>query len=90
MIRPRKRKYVGTWVDSMTPRIMTFKGDYDPQTKTMTRMSDGRDPTTGQTIKFKTITQYTDDDTRLFEMYLIIPDGQLWKMMEIGYKRAAK
>jgi hypothetical protein len=29
---PAEKKYLGTWVDSMTPRIMTFKGDYDPQT----------------------------------------------------------
>ncbi len=87
---PAEKKYVGTWVDSMTPRIMTFKGDYDPQTKTMTRISDGRDPITGQTIKFKTITRYMDDDTRLFEMYLIIPNGQLWKMMEVEYQRADK
>jgi hypothetical protein len=87
---PAEKKYVGTWVDSMTPQIMTFKGDYDPQTKTMTRMSDRRNPATGATIKFKTITRYVDDDTRLFEMYLILPDGQPWKTMEIEYKRAAK
>ncbi len=87
---PAEKKYVGTWVDSMTPRLMTFKGDYDPETKTMTRLSEGRDPTTGQTLKFKTITQYTDDDSRLFEMYLVLPNEQLWKMMEIEYQRAAK
>ena len=87
---PVEEKYVGTTVDSMTPHIMTTKGDYDPDTKTMTTTAEGRDPATGKTTHFKMTTQYPDDDTRLFEMNIVDADGKLWKMMEIKYTRAAE
>ena len=87
---PTEKKYVGTTVDSMTPHIMTTKGDYDPDTKTMTTTAEGRDPITGKPVHFKMTTQFPDDNTRLFEMNVVGDDGKLWKMMEIKYTRAAE
>jgi hypothetical protein len=87
---PVEKKYVGAWVDSMTPYLTTMKGDYDPQTKTMTLMTDGRDPATGKKVQYKVTTQYLDDGTKLAQMYATGADGQAWKMSEVRYRRAAE
>ncbi len=42
---PAKKKYIGTWVDSMSPTIMMMEGDFDPRTKTLTMYSKGTGPT---------------------------------------------
>src|SRR5208283_1512581 len=41
---PVKKKYIGTWVDSMSPSIMIMEGDFDPRTNTFTTYSKGVDP----------------------------------------------
>jgi hypothetical protein len=87
---PDEKKYVGTWVDSMSPHLMTVKGDYDPATKTMTTIGEGRDLQTGQMTTSKMVSRYLDDNTRTFEMHMPGQDGQLWKMMEIRYTRRAE
>ena len=37
---PKKKKYVGTWMDSLGPYMMHTEGDYDKETKTMTMVGD--------------------------------------------------
>lgn len=87
---PVEKKYVGTWVDSMTPHLMVWKGDYDEETKTMTSVGESRDPYMGKPYKTKLISRYNDDGTRVFEMHAPGPDGNQRKMMEIEYKRRAE
>ena len=85
---PAEKKYVGTWIDSMTPSLTVMKGDYDAAKKTMTMTGDMRDHASGKTVKTKQVSRYTDDDTRVFEMYMPGEGGgKEWKMMEIEYKR---
>jgi hypothetical protein len=86
---PYEKKYVATWVDNMSPSLMTMKGEYDDATKTMTMTgeSPGHD---GKMMKSKEITRHIDDDTRIFELHMPGPDGKLQKMLEITYKRRAK
>jgi hypothetical protein len=84
---PEEKKYVGTWVDTMTPHLMISKATYDEDKKTMTGTSEGRDANTKKAYTAKTIARYEDDDTRVFEMYMTGDDGKEWKMMEITYKR---
>jgi len=80
---PAKKKYVGTWVDSMTPGYYTVEGAYDAATKTMTATMEGPDPT-GAVTKTKETTVWPDPDTRVFTMYA--PDGKTVSM-RITYKR---
>jgi hypothetical protein len=86
---PAEKKYVGNWVDTMTPHMMTTKSDYDENTKTLTGISETRDPITGEKYSAKTISRYPDDDTRFLEMHRTGDDGKEWKVMEISYKRRA-
>ncbi len=86
---PIKQKYVGTWVDSMSPFLSTMQGTYDPSSQTMTMMSEGRDPQTRKTVKSKSEARYVDDDHRTFTMSMANPaiPGQFVKVMQIDYTR---
>jgi hypothetical protein len=84
---PIEKKYVGTWVDSVTPFLTVMKGDYDPATKTLTMSGDMRDAASGKLSTAKQIARFVDDDTRVFEMHVPGEDGELFKMMEVEYKR---
>jgi hypothetical protein len=87
---PAEKKYVGTWLDNMSPYPQTIRGDYDPATRTMTAVSESRDPMSGEKTTYRQTTRMVDDDTRLFEMSM--PDGQggYTKMLEVEYKRRAE
>ena len=87
---PVEKKYVGSWVDTMTPHLMVWKGDYDEETKTMTAVGESRDPYMGKPYNIKLITSYNDDGTRVFEFHAPSPDGKHRKMMEIHYTRRAE
>lgn len=84
---PVEKKYVGTWVDSMSPHMMLLKGEYDAEKSTMTTTGEGLDPATGARYTAKLISRYLDDNTRTFELHMPGPDGKLTKMMEIKYTR---
>jgi len=86
---PVEKKYVGTWIDSMSPHLTVVKGDYDPATKTMTCTAEGRDFESGEVMTSKHISRYVDDDTRTFEIRAA-KDGEERTMLEIQYKRRAK
>jgi hypothetical protein len=78
---PSKKKYVGTWVDSMSASQWTSEGTLDPATKTMTDWMEGVGHD-GKPTKMKAVTQWKDDDTRVFTMYM----GET-PTMKITYKR---
>ncbi len=86
---PVEKKYVGTWVDTMTPHLMTTTGEYDEDATTFTGTAEGRDAMSGEPYKAKLVARYIDDDTRVFEMHMPGEDGEYWKMMQIDYKRRA-
>ncbi len=80
---PTKKKYVGTWIDTMTPGYYTTEATYDAATKTMSSVMEGPDPS-GQVTKTKATTEWKDADTRVFTIYG--PDGKSVGM-RITYKR---
>jgi hypothetical protein len=84
-----KKKYVGTWVDSMSTGLMVGESTYDPATKTVTGFMEGTDPATGKPTKMKMVTEYKGDDARVFTMYMTGPDGKEAPSMRITYKRRA-
>jgi uncharacterized protein DUF1579 len=83
---PAKKKYVGTWVDSMTTSVALTESTYDPASKSMTGWLDLPGPG-GNPTRTKAVTQYKDDDTRVFTMYMTGPDGKEAPGMRITYKR---
>lgn len=89
---PKKKKYVGTWVDTMSPYLSTMEGEYDVETHTLTMYSTGINMMTGKEQKSKMISKYIDENTKQFEIHHEVEgeEGQWWKAMEIDYKRRAK
>lgn len=83
---PAKKKYVGTWVDSMTAGLSLVEATYDPAKKTMTGWMEGPDGA-GKITKMKEVTEWKDDDTRVFTMFTATPDGKEAPTMKISYKR---
>jgi hypothetical protein len=87
---PIKKKFVGGWVDSMSPFIMQMEGDYDVASHTLTMMGEGTDVMTGKPAKHKLVYQYESDDAKTFTMYRQegTGDNAEWqKTMEIKYTR---
>ena len=82
---PEKKKYIGSWVDSMTPYVSHMEGTYDADSKTMTLATKGKDPS-GSPTEGKNVAVYKDKDTRIFTMYMKQGDKMV-KTMEITYKR---
>jgi hypothetical protein len=87
---PLKKKYVGTWIDSLSCAIMIVHGDYDAKTKTLTSYSDDIDPYTGIKMKSRDVFRFVDDDHQVMEMYRTPEKGEEKKVMEIHYTRVKK
>jgi hypothetical protein len=83
---PSKKKYVGTWVDSMSTGLSTSEGTYDPKTQTMTARFEGPGPD-GTPMKMRTTTEWKDANTRVFTMYSPAGRGEEFVVMRISYKR---
>lgn len=88
---PMKKRYVGTWIDTMSPSFMTIEGDYDPSAKTLTVYGTGTCPRTGKPFEAKMTTLHKDKDSRVFTMSMKSDEtkGEFVKMMEISYARRA-
>lgn len=83
---PASRKYVSVWVDSMTTKPLSFEGTMDKAKKTLTLIAEGIGMD-GKPAKFKSVTQYPDDDHQVFAMYMIGSDGVENKVVSIEYVR---
>jgi hypothetical protein len=81
-----KKRYVGTWMDSMTQGLSLSESTYDPATKTMTGWMEGPDMS-GNITKSKSTSTIKDADTRVMEMHNIGPDGNETLGMRITYTR---
>ncbi|WP_197454264.1 DUF1579 domain-containing protein [Stieleria varia] len=82
---PETKKYVGTWVDSLSPGMMHLKGEYDKETKTMTLvgMAPGMD---GNPAKHRMTTVYKDGK-RVMTMYITLQGGEETKFMQLAYTK---
>lgn len=83
---PETKKYIGSWVDSMSPYPMCIEGTWNEATKTMTCFGTGKDPT-GAESKSKLVTVYKDHDNHTMTMFMETGKDQWMKVMEIVYKR---
>jgi hypothetical protein len=81
-----KKKYVSTWVDSMSPGPSVGEATYDEAAKTMTGWMEGPDMT-GRVSRMNNVSEQKDPDTRVFTMYMTGPDGKQTPGMRITYRR---
>jgi hypothetical protein len=84
---PIKKKYVGTWIDSLSPNLSVLEGEYDPKTKTMTYKGEGVAP---EGVKYtqRMVTTTKDDGSRVFTLYMKVGEAKdEAKFMEITYRK---
>ena len=84
---PYKKKYVGSWVDSMMPHLFVSEGELDAAGKVLTLTADTIDPATGKPAKERWVTEIKDKDSHVFAFYGHGPDGKERKTGEIVYTR---
>jgi hypothetical protein len=83
---PIKKKYVGSWIDSLTPTLSVLEGEYDAKTKTMTYVGEGIDPQSRAKYTQKMVTTMKDDGTRVFTLYMKFDKDEV-KFMEVTYQK---
>ena len=79
-----KKKYVGSWTDSMSVGLSLGESTYDPAKKVLIGYMEGADPT-GKVVKSKAIAEYKPEGSRVFTMYTTTPDGKEVPEMRITY-----
>jgi hypothetical protein len=82
-----RKKYIGTWMDTMTTSMMISTGTANADGKSYTFTSSMDDPMTGKSSPVKETVTVVDDDHHTLEMWGAGPDGKMFKMMEIAYTR---
>ena len=83
---PVKKKYVGSWTDSMTMGLLVGESTYDQAKKTLANVMEGPDMT-GKVVKSKSVVEYKADGSRVFTMYNKTPDGKEVAGMRITYTK---
>jgi Protein of unknown function (DUF1579) len=80
------KKYVSTWIDSMSTGIYYFEGTASAEGKTITQKSRYDDPVRGPMV-WRSVTRIVDNNTLKYEMYLTPRRGKEEKMMEMTVTR---
>lgn len=83
---PKKKKYVGSWTDSMSTGLSIGESTYDAAKKTWNGTMEGPDMS-GNVMKARTTTVHSAAGTRVFTIYGPGPDGKEAQMMKITYTR---
>ena len=84
-----KKKYVGSWIDSMSTSLSVLEGTYDAKTKTMTFTGDGVCPIDGSKLAQRMVTTTKDDGSREFTLYMTVTltGGKEAKVMHVLYTK---
>jgi hypothetical protein len=83
---PAKKKYVGSWTDSMSTGLALAESTYDPAKKTWSGWMEGPDMT-GKVVRSRSTVEIRGENTRVFTMYSPGPDGKDMQGMRITYTR---
>lgn len=84
---PDEKKYVATWVDSMSSDVDTSEGVPSKDGKTITWTATVRDPQTRKKAQQKRVEEWKDDDHYTLTFFGPGPDGKEGPMMSIEYSR---
>ena len=80
-----KKKYVGSWTDSMSWGLQLTEGSWDPATKKYTGTMEGRD-SMGNITKTRTVSEHADGK-RVMTAFTRGPDGKEFQVLKITYTK---
>jgi hypothetical protein len=84
---PQKKKFVGTWIDSMVPHLFVSEGELDAAGKVLTMIAEALDMATGKPTQERWVLEILDKDTHTFTFYGPGTDGKERKTGEMKYTR---
>jgi len=85
---PEKKKYIGSWIDSMTSTFWTYEGTVDASGKILTLEAEGPCPMKPGTLsKFREVTEFKSPDHRVFSSSILGDDGKWTTMVVVDYQR---
>jgi hypothetical protein len=85
---PEKKKFIGTWVDSMTSHMWTYEGKLDSTGKVLTLETEGPCPMSSSGMaKFKEVIDFKSKDHKVFSSSVQGDDGKWQTMLKIDYRR---
>ena len=85
---PATKKYIGTWVDSMTDHLWKYSGTVDSTGKTLTLDADGPSFTVpGKTCKFRDAYEFKSKDHIVATSSMLGDDGKWTVFMNGSMKR---
>ena len=82
-----KRKYVGTWVDSMNSYLWKYEGSVDASGKVLTLETVGPSPLKPGLVRFKEVTEFRSKDHRVFTSSMQNDDGTWVTLVTADYRR---
>ncbi len=81
-----RKRYVSTWIDTMSTGIFLMEGTASADGKTITLKGQHAEPGGGH-MTHRAVWKIVDNNTQTFNMYGTYPGGKEMKMMEITYTR---
>ncbi len=82
-----QKKYVSTWMDSMGTWILMTTGDWDEHKRSLVLQGTRTDPESGAPRRMRSVTRIVSSDEHVFEMWDELPDGTMFRSLEIRYTR---
>ncbi|MEB3287428.1 MAG: DUF1579 domain-containing protein [Vampirovibrionales bacterium] len=85
-----KKKFVGTWIDSMTGKLWEYEGTVDATGKVLTLNSEGECPMNpGKLTQFKEVLELKDENTKTFTSSMLDENGKWVTVMTSTATRVA-
>ena len=81
----QKKKYSGSWVDSLNSAIYLTEGALDGNL--FTQRMEGTEPETGAPLKLRLVHEFKDADNRVMRCFVNMPDGKEVETGSITYRR---
>ena len=85
---PEKKKYIGTWIDSMLNYMWKYEGTVDAAGKVLTLETEGPSMMKpGQMAKYKDVTEFKSKDQRAFTSSMLGDDGKWVTIVKVDSRR---
>ncbi|HEX8295971.1 MAG TPA: DUF1579 domain-containing protein [Chthoniobacteraceae bacterium] len=85
---PKRGKYVGTWIDSMTSHLWQYEGTVNAAGNILTLDTEAEFPgAPGKLSRFKEVTEFKSDDHRIFTSSIEGENGEWRTTVTVNYRR---